>query len=339
MAVSREHAGLLRIEMGDEAVGVGERLRVSFHRTLRLPDDGRAYPLPPGLGRLPIARLTDATGRLCLAVPLHPREALWIGFTGAPWKPNAVKVLVGGLNAITGLADEGAPPGDRADYLVCPPQPWLDGFNLGDGLVRQFVAMPLGQGYAAEASFGLAEKGGLEIVVFEPRPGRFPDAPPAPDPARPQRFRRPAAIDDAAMGLAAGGRMRQKIYPDPYGADIWDAGETGRVRLTLVNGAQWQALTGRPPPPTPIDAATYAAHGLPWFDLFDEDAATLASARGATIRTIRARDAERGATIDDPAPDGGTPLPIIRIRPHPPAPARGQAESAARDHDQEGGAT
>lgn len=31
-------------------------------------------------------------------------------------------------------------------YLVAPDQPWLDGFCVQKGLIRQFVAMPLGQG-------------------------------------------------------------------------------------------------------------------------------------------------------------------------------------------------
>ena len=42
---------------------------------------------------------------------------------------------------------------DRAaqNYLVAPDQPWLDGFCVAKGLIRQFVAMPLGKGYTAEA--------------------------------------------------------------------------------------------------------------------------------------------------------------------------------------------
>ena len=28
--------------------------RISFQRTLRIPDDNRAYSLPPGLGRFPL---------------------------------------------------------------------------------------------------------------------------------------------------------------------------------------------------------------------------------------------------------------------------------------------
>ena len=30
------------------------KLRIDFQRTLRIPDDGKDYPLPPGLGRFPI---------------------------------------------------------------------------------------------------------------------------------------------------------------------------------------------------------------------------------------------------------------------------------------------
>ena len=32
------------------------------------------------------------------------------------------------------------------DYLVCPPQLWLDGIYTGRNTLRQFVAVPLGVG-------------------------------------------------------------------------------------------------------------------------------------------------------------------------------------------------
>jgi hypothetical protein len=37
------------------------------------------------------------------------------------------------------------------DYVVAPKQLRLDGTASADGTVRQFVAMPLGQGYTLEA--------------------------------------------------------------------------------------------------------------------------------------------------------------------------------------------
>jgi hypothetical protein len=36
------------------------------------------------------------------------------------------------------------------DFAVIPEQPWLDGFCVSRGVIRQFVAMPLGAGYTAE---------------------------------------------------------------------------------------------------------------------------------------------------------------------------------------------
>jgi hypothetical protein len=34
--------------------------------------------------------------------------------------------------------------------MVSPEQPWLDGFAIEKGVIRQFVAMPLGDGYSVE---------------------------------------------------------------------------------------------------------------------------------------------------------------------------------------------
>ena len=42
---------------------------IEFQRTLRIPDDDRNYPLPPGLGRFPLRHLDDFADRL-------PRETV-----------------------------------------------------------------------------------------------------------------------------------------------------------------------------------------------------------------------------------------------------------------------
>ena len=36
-------------------------LRINFQRTLRIPDDGYDYPLPPGLGCFPLRHVDDFT--------------------------------------------------------------------------------------------------------------------------------------------------------------------------------------------------------------------------------------------------------------------------------------
>ena len=39
-------------------------LEITFQRTLRIPDDGKDYPLPAGLGRLPLRYIEDCEGEL-----------------------------------------------------------------------------------------------------------------------------------------------------------------------------------------------------------------------------------------------------------------------------------
>jgi hypothetical protein len=147
------------------------RLTVTFQRTLRIPDD-RDYPLPPGLGAFPLRHIDDyrrglpkaSVDRGGVLMPMHQAEGMWISFSSA--YPMAVKVATGKVNAITGspltLGLHRAPQ----DYLVTPDQPWLDGFCVKQGVIRQFVAMPLGQGYSVEEQLSrTAEHGGLQLIV------------------------------------------------------------------------------------------------------------------------------------------------------------------------------
>src|SRR4051794_34612711 len=175
---------MLDLTIDADAIRIGPRFVVSFQRTLRIPDDGRPYPLPPGLGRFPLRRVADFADRVPddwrrrggVFLPMYQREALWLAFGGADWKPNAVQVAVGGVNAISGKPWGAGLSAAPQDYLVVPDQPWLDGIKSGKDVVRQFVAMPLGLGYTVEAQLtGKEDVGGLQLRVFEPRPGRFPD--------------------------------------------------------------------------------------------------------------------------------------------------------------------
>jgi hypothetical protein len=291
---------MLGVQARDDELRIGDRFAVTFQRTLRLPDDGKTYPLPPGLGRFPIHRVADYADRVPPAwreqggyfIPMYQREAMWFGFDGASWKPNAVQIWIGGVNVVTGeAADEGLAD-DPQNYLVTPYQPWLDGINVGDGVVRQFVAVRLGEGYTVEGQLtGREEQGGLRIKVFEPKPGRFPDEPPVED--RPLGLGRPAAI--GAMGFGAGGAMRQRIYADPYGVETWDPDNTGTAVVHIVTSTDYRALTGKRRPRTPISAKTYTEYGLPWFDLYDEDRrAVSGSERLRKVRSVDAIAADRG---------------------------------------------
>ena len=48
----------------DGMLRLGDHLTLSFQRTLRIPDDGSTYPLPPGLGAFPIYHVDDYADRV-----------------------------------------------------------------------------------------------------------------------------------------------------------------------------------------------------------------------------------------------------------------------------------
>ena len=86
--------------------------------------------------------------------------------------PFAVKVATGKICAITGEAWVDHLNRDPQDYVVVPEQPWLDGYCVEKGVIRQFVAMPLGEGYSAEEQLtGAALHGGLQIVAYPMKTG------------------------------------------------------------------------------------------------------------------------------------------------------------------------
>lgn len=265
----------MSVRLEGNRLRAGEHLAISFERTLRIPNDGRKYPLPPGLGLFPIRVVGDD-----FVIPMYQREALWIAFEGTWWKPNAVKVGIGGIDALTGDAWSEELKSDPQNYLVAPDQPWLDGINSGRETIRQFVAVPLGSGVTVEGQLtGEESVGGLQFVVFEPKPGRFPDEEPEPGPPG------EGVLESVDMGLAAGGEMTQKIYPDTYGLSSWDPSLRTSFTVRIVNGEEWRALTGEPAPPTPVDAAAYTKAGLPWFELYDEEQGDIAASE--TLRGVR----------------------------------------------------
>jgi hypothetical protein len=288
----------------DDEIHVGERFTMTCQRTLRIPDDGKTYPLPPGLGKFPMHAVADFSGKVptdwrrtnAFIVPMFQREALWLGFNGATWKPNAVKVGIGGVNAISGEEWNESLRAVPQDYIVIPDQPWLDGINVGPGVIRQFVAVPLGGGYSVEAQLTGADKiGGLQVIIFEPKPGKFPsEAPPQPEvEMKPYPMMSPTA----EMGFGAGGQMRQKIYPDRYGVDTWDTTNFASIFIHIINSEAYRELTGLEPPPTSISARTYTDFGLPWFSVYDEALGDIeASERLQSVQSIRNLDAETKAS-------------------------------------------
>jgi len=106
------------------------------------------------------------------------------------------------------------------------------------------------------------------------------------------------------MGIGAGGKMKQKIYPDPHGVDTWDENDYDRVYVHIVNSMMYREITGLEPPATPVTAETYAKHNLPWFNVYDETMSDIApSPELSQVKSIKEMDAEKGFVAqqdDDP---------------------------------------
>ncbi len=251
-------------------IQVTDYFSLTLQRTLRVPNDGGTYPLPPGLGTFPIyprlALRRSAVADLPAAdyyVPMYQSEALWFRFLPPYWLPHAVQVAAGGVDVLTGEPLREELVAQPQNYLCCPKQPWLDGIRTAPGIVSQFVAAPLGAGHTLEEQFSDRPlQGGITIGVVPPKPGLF-EEPPA-------EKRILCLRSQKRLGLGGGGRIEQKIYPDPYGLDTWDYANSRQIRIQIINSAHFAALTGRPAPPTPVTAAAYTKYGLPWFCLYDE---------------------------------------------------------------------
>jgi hypothetical protein len=275
-------------------------LRIEFQRTLRIPDDDTDYPLPPGLGRFPLRHVDDFATRLPerwrrhggVMLPMYQAEAMWLNFRSQNGYPFAVKVATGKVNAVTGETWEPGLNRHPQDYLSIPTQPWLDGYCVEEGVIRQFVAMPLGAGYSVEEQLtGAAEHGGLQLAAYPLRAETWKRL-------QEERRRMYAARADYSigavasfackeeMGLAPGGRMRQTIHEDPYRQEDWDLSHSSRCFVHLVNAMVWRRITGAEPPTVPPTAAEYTAAGLPWFEWYGEQPAVSGGGRLGKLRSV-----------------------------------------------------
>ena len=160
--------------------------------------------------------------------------------------------------------------------MVVPGQPWLDGYCVAKGTIRQFVAMPLGDGHTVEEQLtGQGVHGGLQIAVH-PMKRDVHERLRLPEPCL--VLREEIAPYHHEMGLAPGGRMSQEIYEDAFGLDAWDRDHGVRCFVTMANSRQWMAITGERPPTRPPTVQEYARAGLPWFLYYDGDRDALAGA-------------------------------------------------------------
>lgn len=312
------------LEFSFPEVHPAARLEINFQRTLRIPDNDKTYPLPPGLGRFPLRHLDDYAARAPrewlkrggAMLPMYQSEAMWINFDGE--YPFAVKIATGKINAVSGQKWKDNLNRNPQDYVVATEQPWLDGYCVGKGVIRQFVAMPLGAGVTAEEQVtGKAEYGGLQIIAY-----------PMKRKAYEKHFRAYQRVKSEVdfclhesamgMGLAPGGRMKQEIYEDEYDLADWDLARSSRCFVHICNSMVWQDYTGEAPPTVPPTSRQYNAAGLPWFDYYDENlTAVKGSAALKKLKSVAQFTKKNGALLPENTPVSPSIIVLLRSKLNP----------------------
>ncbi len=315
-------------------------LSVHFQRTLRIPDDDNTYPLPPGLGRFPLRHVDDFAAEVPkrwiehggTVLPMYQSEAMWLCFGGGGYAadgyggsgfgrdryPFAIKVATGRIDAISGEGWSDGIGRSPQNYMVSPEQPWLDGYCVDEGIIRQFVAMPLGSGYSAEEQItGEAEHGGLQIIAYPMKAEAYERLP-----KKDGRIRglecmdmciAPSAAAMPDMGLAPGGRMKQEIYDDPYKLKDWDLKHSSRCFVHIANSLVWRQITGESPPTVPPTAKEYKRAGLPWFDYYSDAPALGGSKTLAKLKSVAKLGKKKGEV---PLPENESVVPdhVVKLR-------------------------
>jgi len=243
------------------------RLVVEFQRTLRIPGGAHEMPRLPSLGTYPLYTVDSFAHRVPrhwletggAMLPMYQSEAMWLSlrptFSVAhqAFYPFAVKIRVGGLDAIRGQRWlEGVHQWPQ-DFLVINSHCWLGGYHDGGKGVQQFVAMPLGTGYMPENGNNSPNCFGcLEIVAYPMQGGAFA-----------MRYPRDSWSQSLTAGMEsqlAGDRehgadhdalQRQPVEEGLFPIADWDRATPGRYALHLANSLHWCAITGGPPPMAP----------------------------------------------------------------------------------------
>ena len=325
----------------NDALCVKGNVQVSFQRTLCLPCDGKQYPLPPGFGKFNLVPVSECKNaplamrkRGGVILPLRKCEAMWLNFEGS--KRGALQVFTGKVNAISGevytknsgLRGQLGDKKQQQNYACLPRQPWIDGFNCGKNVVRQFVGVDLGKGLSVEKQVtGKETVGGMQLVYFPlkiedsrlvfkstsrgqvdslltPRELKlaqgekisacipYADGIPSGASVMHLVLRLRGGGVPPPRGIAAGGKITQEIYRDKRDIREYDMKRKSRVFVHLVDSTTFTALTGKTMPPPVVSAKDYASAKLPWFEVYSEPQQAVSAPNVlAAIKTFREMDA------------------------------------------------
>jgi hypothetical protein len=119
---------------------------------------------------------------------------------------------IGGIDATPIAA--GTSPHELHAAPEVPNQPWLDGFCVDKGNVRQFVAMPLHSGYTVEEQMSPGEVvGGIRLAVIPLKAAIYEQRQADPRLACSPEPLMEASVGCAGMGWAPAARSRSRSKP------------------------------------------------------------------------------------------------------------------------------
>ena len=232
VAVSKPSPARARVE-GDEILVSDPRLRL-VRPSSRSPANAAParrwadLAAAPGLGRFPIRTVASLGERAPeamrarggLVVPIYQAEALWLNFDAPEWRPMAMKVRRSGMvNAISAGALDGKMREPAARTTSLPRRsPGSTASRPATTALASSWPCPSVQAATVEVPADRCR--GRSAASNCSSPGRRPAA------SRPSRrgashgyvlYRRlnRGRSRGPTMGLGAGGRMTQRIYPDP----------------------------------------------------------------------------------------------------------------------------
>ena len=121
-----------------------------------------------------------------------------------------------------------------------------------------------------------------------------------------------------AERLAPGGLLRQEIYEDRFGKDVWDTSTYSRCFIHIVNSTQYHHIVGEYPPHRPPSAADYTDAGLPWFNYYDAELTALPGSETlAGLDSVAAKGIKKNEQLlDDNQPLDISNMKVIKADTH-----------------------
>ncbi len=153
---------------------------VSFQRTLRMPENGKHYPMPLGLGKFSVYPVDDFSGvpeawrqRGGVMMPLHGTEAVWLAFYSD--YPMAFRIGSGGQCAVSGEPWATMRCARHHKTLSCwAPSRGSTVSTPARTLSASLLRSRLGQGLlGVHALSGEERWGGLQLQAVPMRPEEF----------------------------------------------------------------------------------------------------------------------------------------------------------------------